>query len=66
MLGGTGKNGAVPDLQVCFTVGNVEVLDRVVIGFSAPWIRTLKELGYISYRDTNCHWKGCRVTNISI
>lgn len=66
MLGDTGKNGAVPDFQMCFTGGNVEVLDRVLIGFSAHWVRRLKELGYISYRDSNCHWRGCRVTNVSI
>lgn len=65
MLGDTGKNGVVPDLQMCFTGGNVEVLDRAVIGFSAHPV-SRKELGYISYRDSNCHWRGCRVTNISI
>lgn len=49
-----------------FTSGVVEVSDRTVTGDSVHWIRRLKELGYVSYRGAKCHWRGGRVTKMSI
>lgn len=65
-LSGTAKNAAIPDLQMPFTSGDVEVSGRIVTGDSVHWIRRLKELGYFSYRGAKCHWRGGRVIKLSI
>lgn len=60
------KNVAIPDLQMPFTSGGVEVSGRIVTGDSVHWIRRLKERGYFPYRGAKCHWRGGRVTKLSI